>query len=302
MSRLLFIGLCVLFSLSANLSRAQGDDAGDVQVNVTLRDSGYLLGDLLEERIEVQLPASASIEAESVPLPGRVAPWLEVRRTRLEPRQAQGSQAFVVTYQIFAEVDEARRVPLPAFKFRVRDGERVRVVDVPAQSFLLSPGLPSSLTDEDRELRPSPPPRELPQGRLIAAALASLAVALACAIYLLWRYDRLPFLPHAPGPLARAWRRWRRRKGEWSDADQTALLRDMHAALNGSAGETLYPSTLQRLFERAPHLLPLRAQIEALFDASWARFYGAGDAISLPPASVLAMLRDAADRERGVPC
>jgi len=300
--RALFIGLCTWVLLSADLSRAQGSDAGEIQVNVTLRDSGYLLGDLLEERIEAQLPSSASIEADSLPLPGRVAPWLEVRRTRLEPRQAQGSQVFVVTYQIFAEVDEARRVPLPALKFRVRDGDRVRIVDMPAQSFLLSPGLPSSLTDEDRELRPSPMPRELSQGRLIAAALASLAGAIACAIYLLWRYDRLPFLPHAPGPLARTWRRWRRRKGALSDAEQTALLRDMHAALNGSAGETLYPSTLQRLFERAPYLLPLRAQIEALFDASWTRFYGGGDAVSLPSASVLAMLRDAADRERGVPC
>jgi mxaA protein len=300
--RALFIGLCAWFLLGADLSRAQGSDASEFQVNVTLRDSGYLLGDLLEERIEAHLPSSASIEADSLPLPGRVAPWLEVRRTRIERRQAQGSQDFVVTYQIFAEVDEARRVPLPAFKFRVRDGERVRVVDVPAQSFLLSPALPSSLTDEDRELRPSPTPQELPQRRFIAGALASFAGAIASAIYLLWRYDRLPFLPHAPGPLARAWRRWRRRKGELSDAEQTALLRDMHAALNGSAGETLYPTTLPRLFERAPYLLPLRAQIEALFGASWTRFYGAGDAASLPSASVLAMLRDAADRERGVPC
>lgn len=297
----LLLGLCASLSFGADFSRAQGG-AGDIPLNVTLRDSGYLLGDLLAERIEAQLPPSASIEAESLPLPGRVAPWLEVRRTRLEPRQGQGSQAFVVTYQIFAEVDEARRVPLPAFKFRVRDGERVQVVDVPAKSFLLSPALPSSLTDEDRELRPSPVPRELPQSRLVAAALASLAVALACAMYLLWRYDRLPFLPHSPGPLARAWRRWRRRKGALSDAEQTALLRDMHAALNGSAGETLYPSTLQRLFDSAPYLLPLRAQIETLFDASWTRFYGTGDAASLPSASVLAMLRDAADRERGVPC
>ena len=79
--------------------------------------------------------------------------------------------------------------------------------------------------------------------------------ALACGGYLLWRYDRLPFLPHSPGPLAQTWRRWRRRhKRALSDAEQTALLRDVHAALNGSAGETLYPSTLARLFERAPFL------------------------------------------------
>jgi len=285
------------------LVRAEPVDAEQIAVTVTLRDSGYLLGDLLEERIEAQLPANASIDAESLPLPGRVAPWLEVRRTRLEGRNGNGSQAFVVTYQIFAEVEEARRVPLPAFKFRVHEGGRVVSVDVPAKSFMLSPALPSSLTDEDRELRPSPPPMELPQRDLVGAALASFAFALACGGYLLWRYDRLPFLPHSQGPLAKTWRRWRRRhKSSLSDAEQTALLRDMHAALSGSAGETLYPSTLQRLFERAPHLLPLREQIETLFEASWTRFYGAADPPQLPTSTVLSMLRDAADRERGVPC
>jgi hypothetical protein len=77
----------------------------------------------------------------------------------------------------------------------------------------------------------------------------------------------------------------------------------MHAALNRSAGETLYPSTLKRLFERAPFLLPLRERIESLFGASWNAFYGSsGESSLLPPANVLALLRDAADRERGVPC
>jgi mxaA protein len=299
--RLAIAMLCALTIAPA--LRAQSVDAERIPVHVSLRDSGYFLGDLLEERIEAELPATARIDADSLPLPGRVAPWLEVRRTRLDDRNGGNSQAFVVTYQIFAEVEEARRVPLPAFKFRVRDGDRTLVVDVPAQSFLLSPALPSSLTDEARELRPSPAPTELPQRRLIAAVLGSFLLALACGVFLLWRYDRLPFLPHSRGPLARAWRRWRRRhKRALSDDEQTALLRDMHAALSGSAGETLYPSTLERLFERAPHLLPLRARIEALFEASWSRFYGAADAPALPSSSVLAMLRDAADRERGVPC
>lgn len=301
MKSLTSLVLCGL--MFASIVRAEQVDAQRIAVSVTLRDSGYLLGDLLEERIEAQLPATASIDAESLPLPGRVAPWLEVRRTRLEGRSGEGLQAFVVTYQIFAEVEEARRVPLPSFKFRVHDGDRTVSVDVPAKSFMLSPALPSSLTDEDRELRPSPPPMELPQRGLVGAAVASFVLALVCAGYLLWRYDRLPFLPHSQGPLARTWRRWRRRhKSSLSDAEQTALLRDMHAALSGSAGETLYPSTLQRLFERAPHLLPLRAQIEALFEASWKQFYGAAAPPPLPPSSVLAMLRDAADRERGVPC
>jgi mxaA protein len=277
--------------------------AEDVGISVSLRDTGYMLGDLIDERIELQLPPSASIDAQSLPLPGRVAPWLEVRQARLGSRSEAGVQTLVVTYQIFAAVEQAMRVPLPELRVRVRSDAELRTIVVPSRSFLMSPALPPTLTDEDRELRPSPAPEMLPVTRIVAGLAASIAAALACAGYLLWRYDCLPFLPREPGPLARTWRRWRRtRKRALSDGELSALLRDVHAALSRSAGETLYPSTLPRLFDRAPHLEPLRQRIDELFRASWDAFYGAPGSTQPPPGNVLAVLRDAADRERGVPC
>jgi len=285
---------------AALLAPALSAVAADADVKVTLRDTGYMLGDLLDERIEVALPGGARIDPESLPLPGRVAPWLEVRRTALEPARS-GSQALVVTYQIFAETEQATQAPLPELHLRLRGAGDARDIVVPSRSFLLSPALPATLVDKDRELRPSPDPAGVPEGAALAGALASLAVVLVAAGYLLWRYDRLPFLPYAPGPLLRAWRSWRRRaRRALTRDDETALLRDLHGALNQSAGETLYPSTLSRLFDRAPYLAPLRGEIERVFAASWQRFYGRGDAPA--PAHVLATLERAADRERGVPC
>ena len=138
----------------------------------------------------------------------------------------------------------------------------------------------------------------LAEGGAIAGVLGMLALAALAALFLLWRYDRLPFLPFAPGPLAVFWRRWRKRAPD--DGDASLLMREWHAALNRCAGETLYPSTLGRLFERAPFLAPLRERIESLFTASWNAFYAAH--ATPPSASVLALAREAADRERGVPC
>jgi len=274
--------------------------ADEPEANVVLRDSGYMLGDLIDERVEVSLPDGLRIDPESLLLPGRVAPWLEVRRATLEPARA-GTQALVVTYQIFAEAEQATRAPLPEFHLRLRGAGGTRDVTVPSRSFLLSPALPPTLTDKDRELRPSPDPARMPEAGALAGALASLAIALAATGYLLWRYDRLPFLPYAPGPLLRAWRSWRRRaRRGLTGEEETALLRDLHGALNRSAGETLYPSTLSRLFDRAPFLAPLRDEIERVFAVSWRRFYGGGDAPA--PAHVLATLERAADRERGVSC
>ena len=270
--------------------------AADGQPIVTLRDSGYLLGDLLDESIALSLPAGTSIDADSLPLPGRVAPWMEVRRARIE--RGTDASIVIVTFQIFAEVEQTSRVPIPAFKLRIRDAKQSQLVVVPEQSFLLSPSLPPTLTDQDRELKASPPPRLLPQSENALEFFAALLATIACTVYLLWIYDRLPFFPRSPGPFARLWRRWRRRG--MRDSDSADLLRDWHVALNQAAGETVYVSTLPRLFERAPHLMPMRESIERLFATSWQHFYGSNAAPQ--STDVLDLIRDSAARERGVPC
>ncbi len=293
------LAIAMIF-VSASASAAE---PATPQIEVTLRDTGYMLGDLLDEHVQITLPGSMRITADSLPPPGRVAPWLELRSAKLGSRNASGVQSLVVTYQIFAESEQAARVPLPEIKLEARDGASVAPLVVPAQTFLLSPGLPSPLADSDRELVPSPEPAPLAERGAIVATLLALAVAALASVFLLWRYDRLPFLPFAPGPLAVFWRRWRRRREANFDAhDADALMREWHAALNRCAGETLYPSTLDRLFERAPFLAPLRDRIEALFTASWGAFYAPRLHATPPSASVLALAREAADLERGVPC
>jgi len=290
--------LILLASLSAG-----GVEPTAPQIEVSLRDTGYMLGDLLDEQVRITMPASMRITEDSLPPPGRVAPWLELRSAKLGARDASGAQSIVVTYQIFAESEQAARVPLPEIKLEMRDGANVVPLVVPAQSFLLSPGLPSPLTDSDRELVPSPEPARLSERGAIAGTLVALVIAALASAFLLWRYDRLPFLPFAPGPLAQFWRRWRARRDASLDAsDASALMREWHAALNRCAGETLYPSTLDRLFVRAPFLAPLRERIEALFAASWSAFYAPRSHATPASASVLALAREAADRERGVPC
>lgn len=293
---------CCLLALAAAPAVA-ADDAPQQPI-VSLRDSGYLLGDLVEEHVTLPLPAGFELDRDSLPLPGRVAPWLELRQVRNEPTRDDRALELVATFQVFAETEQAARVPIPAWNLRLRDGAQSRTVTIPGRSFLLSPALPPTLTDEDRELKPSLPPQPLPVAAAVAGFALALIAALACGVYLLWVHDRLPFLPRSPGPFARLWRRWRRRRrGGLSAADAEMLLRDWHAALNESAGETLYASTLPRLFVRAPHLQRLRDPIEQAFAASWSFFYERhGTVLAAHPGDVLELTRQAAERERGVPC
>jgi mxaA protein len=297
-----------LLALGTMAIAGAADDEAVIKPIVSLRATGYLLGDLIDERVDLTLPDRFSVDADSLPLPGRVAPWLEVRRARLERGDGRNAASVIVTYQIFAEVEQVARVPIPSFKLRLRGGGQNRVVTVPEKLFLLSPALPPVLADEDRELKPSARPQPLPLAEAAGLIVIGIVGALACAAYLLWAHDRLPFLPRSPGPFARLWRRWRRRgRHELSEADRRSLLREWHAALNQSADETLYASTLPRVFIRAPYLEPLRAEIEQQFERSWRSFYATAPLREPMPQEptareILALLRAAAERERGVPC
>lgn len=297
-------GTCaILLSMCLPFGSAAGAEADPIQPIVTLRDSGYLLGDYVDERVDLTLPGAFAIDPDSLPLPGRVAPWMEVRAARIEHGQRANEQSVVVRYQVFAEVEQAERVPIPAFKLRARDGPQTRVIEVPAKSFLLSPALPPTLTDEDRELKPAASPQLLSTRGAVAGVVLWVIAAAIFGGYLLWAYDRLPFLPRAPGPFARLWRSWRNRSRRGlSHEDGVALLHAWHAALNVAAGQTLYPSTLPRLFVSAPYLTPLRERIEPLFERSWQCFYGPAETDAPNAADLLDVLRKAAERERGVPC
>jgi mxaA protein len=50
----------------------------------------------------------------------------------------------------------------------------------------------------------------------------------------------------------------------------------LHRAFDATAGRVVQRESLAALFQRAPHLLPRRAQIESFYVASSERFFGAG--------------------------
>jgi mxaA protein len=235
-----------------------------IRVTVEMRDTAYTLGDLISERVVIALPAGQAIAPDSLPPPGRAAPWLELRTVRL--LQDGDVARLDLEWQVFATVESPQILKIPAIELRTQ-GKHPQAVDIPAQLFHQSPVLPSLL--ENRTPRPDLPPLLFDERPLALAALACFVCTLLCGVAWLWLTDRIPGLPRHPGPFTRLARHLPRRKG---DLD-VAALRDIHTALNAAAGETLYPATLPRLFERAPYLEPIRADMERFFRTSWKRFY-----------------------------
>lgn len=276
---------------------AHAAGAAAYRVSAQMRDTGYVLGDLLHQRIDIEVPAGATLAADSLPRSGRVNNWLELREVQVEHRA--GGYTLRLTYQMFGVVESALQLAIPPFQLRFSDQATVNVAPQP---FYQSPVLPASLGEADREPRPSLKPEPIATSMWQTIAAASLVASLLLAFYLAWIYDRLPWLPRKPGPLAALLRSLRRRRVAHGDATAyRELLRQLHAALNHSAGQTLYLDNLPLLFTRAPYLQPLRGELEDLFQHSRRVFYDAapaGDAWTA--AQVLALCRRARDCERGI--
>lgn len=268
-------------------------------LSAQMRDTGYVLGDLLEQRIEIAAPRTATLEASSIPKPGRVNHWMDLRDSRVE-RDA-GGYTLTLRYQVFGAVESALQLAVPAFQLKLTEGSRSVVLPVAPQPFYLSPVLPATLSDDDRRPRPSLAPAPLPEARWLAGAGLSALLAALLALALAWAYDRLPFLPRSPGPLTALFRKLRRRGAALDGSAYVELLRQVQSAFNHCARETLYAENLPLLFARAPWLQPLRADIEALFLHSRQVFYGtAPQPGAWPAAQVIALCRQARDCERGL--
>jgi len=167
---------------------------------------------------------------------------------------------------VFATVEHAMLLRIPAFEIRLQGAGKSRTVKVPSSAFHMSPVLPDPL--ESEAPREDLPPPGFDERTPLWLGLLGVAISLSSGLWWLWLTDRLPGLPRNPGP----WTMLSRRLKHASILDMS-LLRAVHAAMNTVAGETLYPGTLETLFARAPYLEGLRAEIEAFFRLSWQCFY-----------------------------
>lgn len=233
-------------------------------VKVIMRDSGYTMGDLLHMRAEIQLGAGEVLDETSLPMAGRVKPWLDLRDLRW--RQSGEVFELDMTWQLFATVEIAQMLQTPPIPLRTREGKAIKI---PAQGFYYSPVLPYPLESFSR--RANLPPFKADESAPLVAALACLLLGLSSGLVWLWLHDRFPWWPRDPGPMTRLARSFRHLPA--GEVLQTPQMRDIHAALNLSAGRSLYPQTLPLLFEAAPYLQQEQPAITAFFDCSWQIFH-----------------------------
>lgn len=244
------------------------------------RPFGYVVGDLVTQRVLLE-SANSNFEPAALPDAQRLNAWLERRTPRIKSA-SDGRRWLVVDYQVINAPQSLTTITLPAWDIESKTG--ATTLAIPAWPISVAALTPRSAfaTGGLGDLRPdraAPVVATAPIRRQVVTWSIACVVTLAAWLaWLQWRnwQDALN------RPFARALHEIRRMDETTPQAWQT-----LHRAFDQTAGRVTQVETLPVLFQRAPHLQPLRSQIEQFFAQSAERFFGAGLAHS--PVSVRAL-------------
>jgi mxaA protein len=232
------------------------------------RAFGYVLGDIITQRVLLEIDGKRF--EPKMPATQRVGIWLERRAARFESAD-DGRRWLLIDYQLITSPRILTTINVPPLLLVAAQGDAKLLV--PTWSISISPLTPHSVFDATGlgELRPDR------QAALIATApmrrqlwLWLIALAATLAAWLArakWRN----WLAEMNQPFARAWH-----EIQQLDATSPQAWQTLHRAFDRTAGRVMHIESLSLLFDRAPHLQPLRPQIEEFFTASSERFFGSG--------------------------
>jgi len=281
-----------------------------IKTTVSMRDHAYTLGDLISMQAEFTLEKGQIFDPNSVPLAGPVNAWLDLRDVFLyQDNNDDGSTHLTIdfTWQIFGTVAEAQIIKIPAIILQTLppetgqnedDKAQSSIITIAEQPIYLSPVLPEKLGEEEAP-RPIMPPPRFDTAMPLMMAVLYLGLALLLVGFWLWLQDKISWLPRHPGAMTLLARQLRHQKVAQQTTLSQADLRMIHAGLAGSAGQSLYPNTLNVLFEKAPHLSAEQEIISQFFNDSWSLFHGKNTGENMISVSeTVAWIRRAAIAER----
>ena len=261
MRRLIWLGLWLVIQHTAAPAQTQAIDNLTIQFP---RSFGYAIGDVIEQRITLNLNRPYKLSVDKLPQPGRITHWLVLAAPIFSSTENKTITTYLITlrYQIInIDFDTAiNGLNTPEHKLFYSDGEGQFITIIPAWRFRVA-----RLTDDQRpvsDLRNdyAPKPLQVPPYLLWLAGLGLLS-AVAGLYYL---YGSVPFLARHQGPFADAYRQLQQLSLA-SDAEYFTALRLVHQAFNQTAGQVLFQRDLASFFRQQSQFQRLRQPIEHYF-------------------------------------
>lgn len=259
---------------------------------------GYQVGDVVERRVRLQLPAGARLDPESLPTPSRQGGALELGHLQHEGAWDAAEQTLLLRYQVLRSPEAPTVFELPTLNLRTTlpsgAGRREATLRVPAHPLMVSPIAPAQPPNRAGlgPLQPDAPVPLPPIAPLRLRAQAWGLLALAALGWLLWRHALGPLWWRRQRPLARAWRELRRLPAAPDASTLGVALRRLHQGLNEDAGRVLLAADLPAWLQQRPQYLPLAEALQAFHRHSTQHFFAApGETPPDPAAQALALRR-----------
>lgn len=243
------------------------------------RPFGYVIGDTIERRIELEAARPFALETGKLPKTGRVNTWLDLQKVNLASSHGLHSTHYRLTliYQLINSPEAVKNLTLPKVSLRLEAGGKVTVQEAPEFFFSAAPITPPQvLAGEGLDvMRPDQPPPPIPNTAHRILFMFFLSVLILALLYMGYLRFGLPW--QAPRPFAWAYRDLRR-LAKRTDGEESfrAALRRVHRAFDQTAGRPLFAEQLEAFFAEHPRFAQIQSTTEKFFELSRSEFFGIG--------------------------
>ena len=243
------------------------------------RPFGYVIGDTIERKIEVEVPRPFALENSKLPKAGRVDTWLDLQEVKLASSPGLHSTHYRLTliYQLVNSPEAVENLALPKISLRFVNGNRTMTQDAPEYFFSAAPITPPEVLGGEGldVMRPDQPPMPISDALHRVLFLFSLSVLILALLYMSYLRFGLPW--RGPRPFAWAYRDLRRlaKRADGEEAFRQAMRR-VHRALDQTAGRPLFREQLSPFFAEHPRFARMQSTTEKFFEISQSEFFGTG--------------------------
>lgn len=235
----------------------------------TPRPFGYQIGDTIPMRVVVQTRPGVQLQPASLPKPGPLNRWLNLRRIELA-EAGDGEYRIELEYQVFYAPLEVKALTIPGFALRFSQYGQTVEESVPPWQFTVAP-LRELIARQDEAgeyLRPDQAPALLATASVRTNLALSLLAAVMLGLKLARQYGYLPWFARR-SPFKTAERRLR----QLPPGELAAGLAALHSALNATHGTPVFGHRLQDFLSAHPEFGQASAELAWFFDYSNRYFF-----------------------------
>lgn len=299
----LFCGL-LLVNLASNA--AESTTANLISVTNPTLSYGVRIGDKLDRKIVLHIPAPAKIVESTLPKKGNKNDGVELVAITTETEQVKAGTryTFNLSYQTFAGTSKPLVMQLPALKLSLTNVQNAEVIEVPSWGFWLSPMVTGGIQIAEKNIQPEimPPLIDVSAHKTRFVIFASVfAFSLLALLYLNADGNWLPFMGGAFAKAHRKLKRLAKASGAKSAVEEKQALVFIHQAFNQHFGANMFARDIDAFIAKHTSFKKLKAEITQFFNESNQSLYAVAPRDSQKIITDLALLsKHLRDCERGV--